>query len=198
MAPAAPRRYFRPPNRRPPVAGTLAYFRSVPMIQRIQTVFLILIVLAMAGVLLLPLWSKTDPATGERLTLTAFQLTSVRGQATAANGAITASQHEPVGTWPIGLLAAAAGAVALYEIFQYRNRLTQLKLGLFNSLLLAGTLGALVYYIVYVAEPMINSGAQGEKMSGFYLPFLGLMLNVLANKFIKRDEDLVRSADRLR
>lgn len=174
------------------------------MIQRIQTVFLFLIVLAMVGVLIMPLWQKTDPATGEQLTLTAFSLASTRGQQTTAGGAITATQHAPVSTWPIGALALAAGAVALYEIFQYRNRLRQMKFGLLNSVLIAGTLGALVYYVIYVAEPMLAppTAAQGpmtgEKLPAFWFPFAALMLNLLANRFIKRDDDLVRSADRLR
>ncbi len=168
------------------------------MIQRIQSVFLLLIVLAMAALLALPLWEKADPATGERLTLTAFQLTSTRGQAVTGAGAITATQHAPVGTWYIALLAVAAGAVALYEIFQYRRRVRQMKLGLLNSVLLAAVLGALVYAIVYVAEPLIPSTTPGAKLAGFWLPFVALMCNVLANRFIKRDEDLVRSADRLR
>lgn len=168
------------------------------MIQRIQSVFLFLIVLCMAGVLLLPLWTKVAPATGERLTLTALGITSERGQTVAANGAIAATQHAPVATWALAGLALAAGAVALYELFQYRNRLRQMKLGLFNSLLLAGTLGAVVYYIQYVAEPLADPTHPGTKLAGFWLPFVALMCNVMANRFIKRDEDLVRSADRLR
>ena len=167
-------------------------------IYRIQSFFLALIVLCMAGILALNLWEKTDPATSERLTLTAFQLTATRGQAVAATGAITATQHTPIGTWYIGLLAVVGGAVALFELLQYRNRVLQMKLGLLNSIVLAGILGALVYAIVYVAEPLIPGAAPGTKLAGFWLPFVALMCNVLANRFIRSDENLVRSADRLR
>lgn len=174
------------------------------MIQRIQSVFLALIVLAMLGVLIMPLWSKTDPATGETATLTALSLSSTRGTQTAAGGAITASQHTPESTWYIAALAAAAAAVALYEIFQFRNRLTQMKLGLLNSVLIAGTLGALVYTVIYKAEfylggtPGEPAATLGYKHPGFWLPIVALICNVLANRFIKRDDDLVRSANRLR
>ena len=168
------------------------------MIQRIQSVFLALIVVAMLGVIALPLWTKIDAATGEVATLTAFGLSSARGAQATAGGAISASQHAPDSAWYIAALAAAAAAVALYEIFQYRRRVRQMKLGLLNSVLLAAVLGALVYAIVYVAEPLIPSTTPGEKLAGFWLPFVALMCNVLANRFIKRDEDLVRSADRLR
>ncbi|MBC7449220.1 MAG: DUF4293 domain-containing protein [Hymenobacteraceae bacterium] len=174
------------------------------MIQRIQSVFLLLIVLAMLGVVALPLWTKTDPASGEVATLTAFGLSSARGTRTAAGGAITASQHTPESTWYIGVLALAAAAVAGYEIFQYRNRLTQMKLGLLNSVLIASTLGALVYTVIYKAEfyfggtPGKPAAVMGDKLPGFWLPMVALLCNVLANRFIKRDNDLVRSADRLR
>jgi Domain of unknown function (DUF4293) len=174
------------------------------MIQRIQSVFLALIVLSMVAFVALPLWTKTDPATGEVATLTAFGLSSVRGTQAAASGAISSSQHTPESVWYIGVLALAAAVVALYEIFQYRNRLLQMKLGLLNSVLIAGTLGALVYTVVYKAEfflggtPGQPATLLGDKLPGFWLPIVSLICNVLANRFIKRDDDLVRSSNRLR
>jgi hypothetical protein len=173
------------------------------MIQRIQSVFLLLIVLAMAGLLVLPLWTKTDAASGEVATLTAFGLSSVAGKTVTA-GAITTSQHTPESVWYIGALALAAAAVALYEVFQYRNRLLQMKLGLLNSILISGTLGAVVYTVIYKAEfylggvPGTPSAVLGDKLPGFWLPMVALVCNILANRFIKRDDDLVRSANRLR
>lgn len=174
------------------------------MIQRIQSIFLFLVALAMVGVLVLPMWQKIDPATGEKLTLTAFSITSEAGRQVAPNGAISHSERVPVSTWPIGALAIVAAGVALYEIFQYRNRLRQMQMGLLNSVVLAGVLGALVYYVIYVAEPMMAAPTAeqgpmlGDKLIGFWMPFVGLVGNLLANRFIRRDENLVRSADRLR
>ena len=66
-----------------------------------------------------------------------------------------------------------------------------------NTLVLAGLLGTMVYYSYYVGEEMI-AGAPGEREAAFYLPFLALVLNAFANRFIRRDEQLVRSVDRLR
>jgi hypothetical protein len=37
-----------------------------------------------------------------------------------------------------------------------------------------------------------------EKGIGMFLPILAILLIVLANKAIKKDEDLVKSVDRLR
>ncbi|AKD02883.1 DUF4293 domain-containing protein [Pontibacter korlensis] len=166
------------------------------MIQRIQTVFLALLAIAMIAMLFLPLWSKTDPATGETVVLTAWNLKSYflneQGEPSSAG---TIPQQ---GTIAIGMLAIAAAVIAVYEIFQYKSRLNQMKLGLLNTLLIVATLGALLYYAYFVGSDLVQADEKGSYEAGFYLPLLALVLNSLANRFIKRDEDLVRSVDRLR
>ena len=102
------------------------------------------------------------------------------------------------GTISIGLLAIAAAVIAAYEIFQYRSRLNQMKLGLLNTLVLAALLGTSFYYATYVGAEMVDADGNGSYHAGFYMPLLALLCNALANRFIKRDEDLVRSVDRLR
>ncbi|HSI91488.1 MAG TPA: DUF4293 family protein, partial [Adhaeribacter sp.] len=103
------------------------------MIQRIQSVFLLLLALCCIALLFLPIWTKTDPATGQTLELTAFNLTQPDGTGSSS-------------TIAIAILAIIAAAVAIFEIFQYKSRLTQMKLGMLNTLLLAGLLGAIMYY----------------------------------------------------
>ena len=142
----------------------------------------------MGAVLFLPLWSKTDPLSGQTLVLTATQFTSAPANAGPA---------APVGTWPIAALAAAATVVALIEIFQYRARFRQLMLGSINVLLIVATIGASFYYSSR-GEQLLNLKLAGTFEAGFYLPTLALLLNLLATRFIRRDERLVRSMDRLR
>ncbi|MBT9392137.1 DUF4293 domain-containing protein [Hymenobacter sp. NST-14] len=158
------------------------------MIQRIQSVFLLLLALAMLSVLFLPIWSKSDPASQQTVVLTATQLAFEKANAGAA---------APISAWPIAALAAASAAVALLEIFQFRNRFNQLKLGMLNFLLIVGTIGAGFYYSG-VGEQLVNIKMPGTFEAGFYLPTLALLLNLLASRFIRRDERLVRSMDRLR
>jgi len=146
----------------------------------------------MVAFLFLPIWEKTDAETGSSATLTAFSLTQTAAAATGTEAAATSTN-----TIFIAILAIAAAAVALYEIFKYKNRLTQMKLGMLNTLLLAGLLITTTYYAYYVGEEMIK-GAAGEREAAFYIPFLALILNALAHRFIRRDEQLVRSVDRLR
>lgn len=159
------------------------------MIQRVQSVFLFLIVVAMSAMFFVPIWAKTNPANGQEYVLDAYKL---------APAAATASAEATTNTIFIAILAGVAGLIALYEIFQYKNRLTQMKLGMLNSLVMAGLMGCGFYFSSYVGEDLVKTPEQGEYLSGFYLPAVGLLLNVLANRFIKRDEDLVRSMDRLR
>jgi hypothetical protein len=163
------------------------------MIQRIQSVFLFLLVLAMVAMLFLPLWSKTDATTGEEVILTAWNIKSYTNEANTASGTIP--QQNAIA---IGLLAIAAAGVALYEIFQFKSRLNQMKLGLLNTLIIAALLGTSFYYAAYVGAELVEADNNGAYQAGFYMPMLALLLNALANRFIKRDEDLVRSVDRLR
>jgi hypothetical protein len=66
-----------------------------------------------------------------------------------------------------------------------------------NLLLIVATFG-LQFYFSNKGEALLNPKLEGEFQPAFYLPTLALMLNLLANRFIRRDEQLVRSADRLR
>ena len=157
------------------------------MIQRIQSVFLLLLALAMSSVLFLPLWHKIDPQSGQTLTLSAFSLAFSGGP----------NPHSGGSAWPIAALAAASAAAALVEIFQYRNRVNQLKVGALNMLLIVAVIGAGFFYSTK-GEIMLNVKLEGAYQAGFYLPTLALLLNLLANRFIRSDERLVRSMDRLR
>lgn len=150
--------------------------------------FLLLLALAMLSVLFLPLWSKLDPLSNQELVLTATKLTYAHADA---------GMSVPTPTYIIAVLAVASAAVALFEIFQFRNRFLQLKLGILNFLLIVATIGA-SFYFSGVGEKMLNIKIPGTFEAGFYLPTLALMLNLLANRFIRRDEQLVRSIDRLR
>ena len=157
------------------------------MIQRIQSVFLLLLALAMLSVLALPLWHKVDGLTHQELTLTAFGF--------QAQGVQVPGSVGPV--WLIGALAAASAAVAVFEIFQFKSRTKQLMLGSVNLLLIVATLGAM-FYFSNKGEQLLNLKLEGQYQAGFYLPTLALLLNLLANRFIRRDDQLVRSMDRLR
>lgn len=159
------------------------------MIQRIQSVFLLLLALSMLALMALPIWEESNPQTGQHVELSAFNLTNT--------GAVAQAATTSTNTILICILAVISAGIALYEIFQFKSRLTQMKLGMLNTLVIAGTLIAVVYYAYYVGEDIIPE-TEGKRDIGFYVPFAALVLNALSNRFISRDEKLVRSVDRLR
>ena len=72
-----------------------------------------------------------------------------------------------------------------------------MKYGFLNTLLL-GIIIALLYYQIIEGDKILPHPVYGDYKIGFFLPIIALIFNVLANFYIKKDEDLVRSADRIR
>jgi len=157
------------------------------MIQRIQTLFLIGVVVCMLGTLLVPIWSKSDLEINKMMELTAFSLNTYEG----------GQQTESKTTIYLAILAIAAAASAAYSISQYKKRFVQIKLGALSSFLMAAFLLSGLY-VTSQAEKIIDPGSQGEYVVGYYLTAAALVCNLLANRFIRRDERLVKSVDRLR
>ena len=161
------------------------------MIQRIQSLFLTAVAVLMTCFLFLPIWEKRNPHNEEYVGLTAFEFV-YKEKSTVAS---PMDKETPV--FYLAALAVVAGVVALFSVFKYRNRLTQIKLGMVNSLLMAGMLGICVYFI-NKGHGLFDIENRGSFQAGFYMIVVAMLLNILANRFIKRDESLVRAADRIR
>jgi hypothetical protein len=52
--------------------------------------------------------------------------------------------------------------------------------------------------LIYLSLTLPGEATVSEKGIGMFIPILVVLLIVLANRAIKKDEDLVKSADRLR
>ena len=92
-----------------------------------------------------------------------------------------------------GLFLGSA-VLSLLSIFMFKNRKLQFVLGRLNIILNVILLGFFVYQSLNISGEALVS----EKGIGIFLPILSIVLLVLANKAIKKDEDLVKSVDRLR
>ncbi len=165
------------------------------MIQRIQSIFLLLVAIAMGLMLAFDIWEKASVAESEAVVLNTYFLTHYQLEGAATTPPVNIIEQEA--SWYIAILASLAAVVALYSIFRYDNRLLQIKLGALNSLLIGGTLIACLILTIS-GEEMVATGDKGEYLVGFYLPAVALICNMLANRFIRKDEALVRSADRFR
>lgn len=72
-----------------------------------------------------------------------------------------------------------------------------MKLCALNAFLMMATLGITAYFI-YNGENALGFEGRGLFRAGFFMPVVGLILNSLASRFIRKDEKLVRSVDRIR
>jgi hypothetical protein len=93
------------------------------------------------------------------------------------------------------ILNAAIGIASFAVIFLFRNRAFQLK----ACRLILIFIFVLIGLLFYTSDTI--SGGLDQKVVfkiGTYLPLLQVVFVFLANRAIKKDDDLVRSADRLR
>ncbi|MDF7819537.1 DUF4293 domain-containing protein [Runella sp. MFBS21] len=157
------------------------------MLQRIQTLFLAIVVVGMVGMISLPIWEKVAVDATQSVQLTALRLTHTTGNS---------SMITP--TWYLALLGALIAGVALFAIFQYKNRLLQSGLCAVNSILMTIIMGLVMYFIFGKAKNLFGVSASGDFSFGFYSLIVAMLANVLANRFIRRDEKFVRSQDRMR
>jgi len=89
----------------------------------------------------------------------------------------------------------ASAILALIAIFMFKNRKFQFVLGRLNIILNFILLGLFVYRSLSISG---ETSDVSEKGIGILLPIFSIVFLVLANKAIKKDEDLVKSVDRLR
>ena len=91
-------------------------------------------------------------------------------------------------------LFLGSALLSIITIFKYKNRKSQFMLGRLNMILNFILLGFFVYQSLNVS----GETAVSEKGIGMLLPIVSIVFLALANKAIKKDEDLVKSVDRLR
>lgn len=92
------------------------------------------------------------------------------------------------------LLFGLSAALSIIAIFTYQKRQTQFVYNRLNMILNVILLGLFVYQSLNLSGEILVS----EKGIGMFLPIISIILLVFANKAIKKDEDLVKSADRIR
>lgn len=155
---------------------------SIKMIQRIQTLLLAVAVIALGMQVITPfaLEQLPDGGTFEHSILAGISL----GLPAYQMWAFVA----------LGLCVLAAVGCA-FTIFKYANRPLQLKAIRVIQLVLAG----LVMCIYYMNNSFVAEAAeQSSRGIGYYMPVAILALTFGAGWFIRKDEKLVKSLDRLR
>lgn len=159
------------------------------MWQRVQTVFLAVAVIALLASLVFPIW--TIDVNGDTTVLTSFYLAkAIKAQS------MEGAEYSYMPYSVTAMLCVAAITLAIMGIVKYKNRMTQMKIGALNSFFLVGVVLASFWFSNGLIKNMnAGSGAYGL---GMWLPGVAVLCNLLANRFIRRDEKLVRDSNRLR
>ena len=157
------------------------------MIQRIQTLYLMLVTLLMVVTLIFPLvFIGVD---GHQVTLSAFTISDAEGVLSYAS------------SW-LGAVLVVATLLPFVTIFLYKNRQLQIRLCGVECVLLLGAVllvGAFTYSVCNnIFTDFDITWANIAIRFPVILPLVALVLTPLAMRAILRDELLVRSLDRIR
>ncbi len=150
------------------------------MLQRIQSLFLLLAAAAMLLATVTPLayfMNESDQVVFEAMGI-------------YLNGILNDS------TWGLFVIGLVSTVLALITVFVYKKRMLQIRFSIFNIVLMIGFylyFGFLIYTI-YPVESL-----QFQKVGvGIIMPVIAIILTILAIRNIGADEALVRSLQRLR
>ncbi|WP_339757885.1 DUF4293 domain-containing protein [Algoriphagus aquimarinus] len=158
------------------------------MIQRLQSIFLFLVAVAMGLTLGLDLWVQQVADSDEIWKMNALFMNQID-----ASGEVLQSSSN----WYIAALASFVGLMAIISIFQYRNLGRQMMLNMVNSLFMVG-LVAIVFLITSGVNSEISAADNGTYEIGFWAILVAMVCNMLANRFIRKDVALLKSVDRIR
>ena len=106
--------------------------------------------------------------------------------------------------WALATISVAIPALALVTIFLFKRRLLQARLNIMNVVLCLGYYALLALYTAYVVkgyEPIdeqVLADAEWFLTVWAAIPLVNVVLTMMATRRILKDEALVRAADRLR
>jgi hypothetical protein len=150
------------------------------MIQRKQTVFLFLALLATIACLCLPVGSFEPQGMGTENQLMNLWINETNG-------------GRNFSVWALFAILLVTCPINTFAIFDYRNRKRQARFCMFSMLMIIG------WYIVYgVFSQVLIPGFTFHVGFAACLPLIAFILLWLARHSILADEALVRAADRIR
>ena len=150
------------------------------MIQRIQTLYLLAIVILGITLLFQPVLQLVTLEEASELQI--WELTALGGAPLQ-------------GLWGLTLTTALIPLLALIDIFLYRKRLLQARLNIFSAFLCLGYYGVLA---IYVWQAKLALEVEWSILPWAAIPAICFVLTLMATRRILKDEALVRAADRIR
>ena len=149
------------------------------MIQRIQSVYLLVVTILMIICMCNPVGSI---------------IASTNEISEFGNLCITLPDgSKDYAPWALFAILMVVAILSFVTIFLFKKRMLQIRLTIFSSIMLIG------YYLVLVALAlMLAEGTSFTPSWTICLPFIAIVLNWLAIRGIGADEALVKAYDRLR
>ena len=151
------------------------------MIQRIQTLYLLIVSILTFLITRFPVMEITSDENIYSVTMP---------------GASYIIKCLKYNAWPLLALCISIILIALVAVFQFKKRLLQIRLCIFNILLMVGFYIMLGGYYWILKEKFSANEILLEP--SVILPAINIILSYLAIRAIRRDEALVRATDRLR
>lgn len=155
------------------------------MIQRIQTLYLLLIFIGMLLLYFFPI--ATFIGGNEEFQIALWGIRS------------TADDTQVVGTIHMGILWLLATLLPLVNVFLYKRRWLQLRLCVVEIVLLLGMQIYIGFYIFSSRSVISDFEVNSMKYSLVdVIPIIGIILTILAFRGIVRDQALIKSLNRIR
>ena len=157
------------------------------MIQRVQSLFLLVAAVAAIAVLFISIGNIIDVSGTCLYQYDAFSLKK--------------EGHSVYSTLYIALLWGVSAILSLVTIFMFKNRQRQVRLNGVNMLVMLAALVMMLYIypnLIFGKKQFITSTSMLEFNRFILISLIPAVSLYLANMFIKKDEKKVRAADRLR
>ena len=151
------------------------------MIQRIQSVYWLVITALLVVTMLSPMGFFTETGGAFDSVLKPLGLTM-------ANGGTES-------TWGLFAILLLDAVVAFPTIFLYRNRMLQVRMCVFSALLQIGFYATVAVFVYMLQQDLEATFRPGWALA---LPFVCIVLNYLAFRATYADEVMVRASERLR
>lgn len=158
------------------------------MIQRIQTVYLFLAAACSVALFFFSVAIFLSDFTYQKFYITGL-VNMAPGSPVAMAGSLVL---------PLAVVGAFMAIMAIAGIFFYKNRGLQLRLVTFGILFTVMMIAGIFFLYAPLIERKLSIVPDYSGGVGIYFPLITLVLFILANRAIRRDDKLVKSLDRLR
>jgi hypothetical protein len=155
------------------------------MIQRIQTVYLFIVAGLFIALMFLPIALLQSEGN-----LYSFEATGLN--------TVTQPPELAYPTWSLMALAAIIILLVFAIIFMYKKRILQIRMCIFNALLMIGFCALVGFYLWHFEKLPELPDMKVKIRIWASFPIIALILNYLAIRNIGADEALIRSLERLR